>query len=191
MSEYEILRSKFINVYMNETKISTNDKPIIGTGGLQTCIGFILYNKDIKKAIVGHVSTSKLINDDGLEEIRKQIKTIVDENKLNGLTFDLMLVEGGEKYKRPVYNWDLKTLNLEKTRYSVFEILEETLKNLGVINIGTINKNFSLYDVEIVGINTNEPSKRFAFNANTGKFLTSYIFSGDENSNIKEESYHI
>ena len=46
MDEKEILTKKFILVDMADAQISTDDKPIIGTQALVTCVGVLLYNEE-------------------------------------------------------------------------------------------------------------------------------------------------
>ena len=46
MNELEQNTKKFILVGMNDAKISTNDRPIIGTDALATCIGLLLYSEE-------------------------------------------------------------------------------------------------------------------------------------------------
>ena len=50
MTEKELLTKKFILVDMNDAQISTEDRPIIGTQALATCIGVLLYNEEKKVA---------------------------------------------------------------------------------------------------------------------------------------------
>ena len=47
-------------VDMEQADISTEDKPIIGTDALATCVGVLLYNEEKKQAIVAHVVPDKL-----------------------------------------------------------------------------------------------------------------------------------
>lgn len=89
MIDKEALSKKFVLVGMNEIDISNDEKPIIGTQGLATCIGFILYNKEFKRAIVGHVSCSEIMSDSSLDSMRLEIFKILYENKLINCSFDL------------------------------------------------------------------------------------------------------
>lgn len=179
------LKNKFLSVNMNDIQISTEDKPIIGTFALGPCIGFILHSKNNKKAIVGHISCSQLLDDYNLKKLRLQILKIITENKLIDSYFDLILIEGAQKsiyYK----NWyELEILqNQEKKNYSLFEILEKNLTQIDLIKINSIKKsNFNTDEIQTIDIEgnlsdkfNNETSKQFAFNANTGKFVTNEIF---------------
>ena len=48
---------KKIRVGMNETNISTNEIPIIGTDSLGPCVGVLIYSKKNKRSLVFHAST--------------------------------------------------------------------------------------------------------------------------------------
>lgn len=60
MTEKELLTKKFILVGMNNAMISTEERTIIGTQALSTCIGVLLYNEEKKLAIVAHVVPAKI-----------------------------------------------------------------------------------------------------------------------------------
>lgn len=57
--EKEIISNEdIVLVGMDEVSISTEETPIIGTTSLFPCVGFLLYNKKNKKALVGHASSN-------------------------------------------------------------------------------------------------------------------------------------
>ena len=87
MSEKEFMTKKMILVGMNEAKISTVDKPIIGTDALATCIGVLLYNEEKKIAIVAHVPS------DPMEAI-DNIFNVIIKNKLISTTFKYLIIPG-------------------------------------------------------------------------------------------------
>ena len=191
----DTLKEKFINVHMNDIQISTNDKPIIGTFALGPCMAFILHSKENKQAIVGHISCSQLLNNNNLQKLRLQILKIIIENELVNSYFDLILIEGAQKsiYYKDWYELDILQ-NQEKRTYSIFEVLEKNLIQIDLIKINNIrNSNFNtdeIQKVDIVGnlcneLN-NEASRQFAFNANTGEFITNEIFILSDNKDIKK-----
>ena len=189
------LKDKFINVHMNDIQISTDEKPIIGTYALGPCMGFILYSVEYKKAIIGHISCSQLLDNNNLEKLRLQILKIIIENKLVNSSFDLMLIEGAQKsiYYKDWYELDILQ-NQEKRTYSLFEVLEKNLTHIDFVKINNIKKdNFNTDEIQTVDIegnlcdeSNNEASKQFAFNANTGAFITNEIFILEENKDIKK-----
>lgn len=87
MSEKELMTKKMILVGMNDAKISTVDKPIIGTHALATCIGVLLYSEDKKVAIVAHVPSDPMVAIDNI------FKVII-ENKLVSTTFKYLIIPG-------------------------------------------------------------------------------------------------
>lgn len=189
------LKEKFINVSMDDIQINTKDKPIIGTYALGPCMGFILYSKENKKAIVGHISSSQLLDDNSLEKLKLKILKIIAQNNLINASFDITLIEGAQKsiYYKEWYELDILQ-NQEKKTYSLFEILEKTLTQLPTIKINSINNsNFKTEDIQMVDIegnlcdeHNNEASKQFAFNANTGKFITNELFILPEKKETKK-----
>ena len=191
----DTLKEKFIIANMDDIQISTTDKPIIGTFALGPCMGFILYSKEKKKAIVGHISCSQILDNYNLEKLRLQIYKIIIQNKLINTDFDLMLVEGAQKsmYYKDWYELDILK-NQEKKIYSLFEVLESLLTQIDFIKIKNIKKShFNTDEIQIVDIKgnicdetNNEASKQFAFNANTGKFITNDIFIFPEKEETKK-----
>ena len=87
MNEIEQNTKKFILVGMNDAKISTDDKPIIGTDALATCIGLLLYNEEDKLAIVAHVAP------DNIEAIDKVFQ-IITKNQLRHIKFKYLIIPG-------------------------------------------------------------------------------------------------
>lgn len=87
MNEKEILTEKFILVGMDDAKISTVDKPIIGTQALATCIGVLLYSEEKKVAIVAHVSAESIYAVD-------KIFRIIIDNKLTSTKFKYKIIPG-------------------------------------------------------------------------------------------------
>ena len=75
MINKEELTKKFILVDMKDAKISTEDKPIIGTSSLATCIGVLLYSEQKKRAIVAHVAPDQM-------EITTKIAKLMIDNDL-------------------------------------------------------------------------------------------------------------
>lgn len=189
------LKEKFISVHMDDIQITTKDKPIIGTYALGPCTGFILYSKENRKAIVGHISSSQLLDDNSLEKLKLKISKIIMQNDLINASFDIMLIEGAQKsiYYKEWHELDILQ-NHEKKTYSLFQILEKVLTLLPYIKINSINKsNFESGDIQIVDIegnlcdeSNNEASKQFAFNTNTGKFITNDVFILPEKKETKK-----
>ena len=95
MNEKELNTQKMILVRMEDAKISTTEKPIIGTQALATCIGVLLYNEEKKLAIVAHIPPNEF---NALITIDKIFQIII-KNKLASTTFKYIIIPGYYKEK--------------------------------------------------------------------------------------------
>lgn len=193
MDDNELLIEKFKMIRINEIGISTDVTPIIGTQGLATCIGFILYSKEKKKAIVGHVNCDRLMTDIGLADINLELFSIMCDNRLINASFDLKIIEGAYKSKE-IYSYELDLLKESlKDKYSLLEVLEESLKKVDFINVKSVDKiltssnNIQTVD-EFGNIFSDKGatlSNQFAFNSLNGEFVTDKVFLVDGYSKNK------
>ena len=87
MGYREILTKKFTMVGVNDARISTDEKPIVGTEALATCIGVLLYSEEKKIAIVAHVSSQPM-------ETIDKIFNIIVKNKLYSVNFKYKIIPG-------------------------------------------------------------------------------------------------
>lgn len=87
MSEKELLTKKFTLVDMNDAMISTEERTIIGTQALSTCIGVLLYNAEKKLAIVAHIVPDKV---DAIDKIFE----IIIKHKLWSTNFKYKIIPG-------------------------------------------------------------------------------------------------
>ena len=87
MSEKELLTKKFILVGMNDAMISTEERTIIGTHALSTCIGVLLYDEEKKLAIVAHIVPDKI---DAIDKIF----AIIIKHKLWSTKFKYKIIPG-------------------------------------------------------------------------------------------------
>ena len=188
MHEKEELTKKFIMVGMNEIEISTEEKPIIGTQALSSCISFILSNKKHKKAIVGHISSDMLMSEENLKRMRLELLNLISENNLNNSKFNLKIIQGACKSDYTVYSHELDILNdLEKWEYTLAEVLEENIKrtNIGISSISRKQiRNKDIKTVDEFG-NCNYQSgatlsKQFAFDSTKNQFVTEQVLFGEE-----------
>lgn len=72
---------------MDDTKISTKEKPIIGTQALATCIGVLLYDEENKVAIVAHISSEPI-------PIIDKIFNLIMKNKLYNNKLKYKIIAG-------------------------------------------------------------------------------------------------
>ena len=147
MENKELLYNKFKLVGMNEADISTKDKPIIGTNGLSTCVGVLLYCEEKKQAIVAHSSSD-------WESIILQIYQLISEHNLINSTFKYVIFPG---YYKSHYN----------TLYYISSIFKD---DKHFVPFKEIPDNAIL-------INNEEFHNSFAFDSESGKFVTNKIFN--------------
>lgn len=181
----ELVSKNLLLVKSNEINISNEDYPVIGTYSLGPCMAFILYNKEHKKAIVGHIPKDRVINNMYLDEIRLELYKIIVENKLFNSPFELSLIDGAYKSEQEYLFHEFEILkDSTKTRFKPLDILEENIKKVPSLKISSINKNnlsndaFQIVD-EYNNLNYTQGatlSKQFAFDAITGKFVTNEYF---------------
>lgn len=157
MSEKEIFTKKFTLVEMEDAKISTEEKPIIGTHALATCMGVLLYSEEKKVAIVAHVSCEPMKTID-------KIFRLMIENKLLNTTIKYRIIPG--YYKEDHYN--VKGI-LEKHFVDFMPFNEEEIPSLAIQT-----------DEETT-------SCQFAFDASTGEFVTDKVFFGVEYYTVNAE----
>ena len=87
MTEKELLTKKFILVNMDDAQISTEERPIIGTHALATCLGVLLYSEEKKVAIVAHVSSEPMCAID-------KIFNLILQNKLYRTKLKYKIIPG-------------------------------------------------------------------------------------------------
>lgn len=139
---------------MGEIVVSSKDKPIIGTTALDTCFGIVLYDRKNKKGIVGHAAPSS------------RISTLID------------MINLLEKDQQQVIEYAIISgyRNDEKHDYSGQEELLNYLENHCPQNIKLIP--FSDLRVQVC---SNVLAYEFAFEVNTGKSVSNYLFyEGEE-----------
>lgn len=171
----------YLNVKSGEVNISYDE--FIGTKGLTTCVGYILYDKEDMVAIVGHVSNSfsvSTIGNNSLHPYFHNLYYLICDNELMYKNFDLKIIEGASK---SVEEFEY---NKEFTDYIV-----EQLKRIKIININSIDMEISDECYQIVDkegnecLNPNlENSKQFAFDPKTGQFVTKLVSFDQENKTI-------
>lgn len=137
------MENDYINVGMNEIKITDNENTVIGTNALATCVGVILYSKKHKRAIVAHIANEPELN------FIKMIYML----EMNGLIDSKInyAVIGGYYYNH---------YELCSKLYNLFNKYKETFIPL------EYNNDDILKDEGL-------PSVGFIFDASTGKFINS------------------
>lgn len=141
---------------MNGYVVSSDDKPIVGTNALATCIGLLMYNPFNKKASVGHFSPT-----DDHSKVLKMISdmylSIFDEE---GFKVKYYIVPGFYEEHYRTLDFIFDTLSRER---NVFELMDVEMDD-AVVTLG-----------EETGI----PSIEFAFDTRNGTFVSKNVFSSD------------
>lgn len=137
------MENDYINVGMNEIKITDNENTVIGTNALATCVEVILYSEKHKRAIVGHIANEPELN--FIKMIYMLEMNRFTDSKIN------YAVIGGYYYNH--YELCSKLYNLFNKYKEMFIPLEynndDILKDEGLPSVG------------------------FIFDASTGKFINS------------------
>ena len=153
MNEKENLTRKLKLVNMKEVDISTLEKPIIGTQALATCMGVLLYNEEHKKAIVAHSSSD-------WKSIAHQTLSLVFEHGLNSSVTKYKIIPG-----------------YYPEHYQVADSLEEVYRSLKPMFIPFDENEITDSSIQVDEETT---SCRFAFDSLSGKFVTQYVYFGEE-----------
>ena len=154
------LETKASIANMGEIVTSTKEKPIVGTNALATCNGIIFYDRQNKKAWVGHGPASSSI-----ATLHKMIEYLKD---VAGI-IEYGIIPGWDNVNRR----DLKTTNL----------MIEYLHN----NCPKQIKLMPLLNLHIKKDNGINPSYEFAFDAETGKSVTDELFYECENIELSSK----
>ncbi|MBQ9024538.1 MAG: hypothetical protein IJ105_04875 [Bacilli bacterium] len=153
-------------VNINDFGITNDDKTIICTSALATCIGVLLYDEFDKIAALGHFysNLSGSIYEEEANNIFSNIVMMLDENNLINKQIKYMIIPGGHAYY----------YNSEKI-YKICDQLDSMFKNYS---------NFKPFDQKelkenSIRENINTKSLEVAFDASTGNFVTHIVFPND------------
>lgn len=155
------MSEKMILVNMNEVDISTDDKHIIGTYALATCVGVLLYSEEKNRAIVAHVAS----------EWKYMVQRTIDLIFENGMENSII------KYKIIPGNY--------YNNYRIKENLEEVYASLYPMFVPFSEKEFPDNAVEIDEATS---SHQFAFDSLNGEFVSDKVLYGKEYFDVYEES---
>jgi hypothetical protein len=140
---------------MDEIILSDEEHPYIGTWGLATCYGILIYDVKNRAAILAHAS-------DKYEEVLNDLLAIMFDKESGETTFKYMIVPGNEVNTNDVIN--SLSAKLNKLYNKDFHFIP-------------FNENYK----DIISINPGTKSYQFAFNSQTGKFITNKIKFTKEN----------
>lgn len=199
--------SKVIEVNMNGIECSTEEYPIIGTTALATCVGFLAYDANQKKAMVSHLAPSdrtyivellKKMNEEQFIsdiEYKQCMKILLLFNEYDLFEFNASLKEQLKKmdeYKIP------ERKNEEKIEIRIIDGFYKNHTNnskhildfFSYLNsIFYVNKNIlSKKDVSTEMISKTEGFKSFYFNALNGQFVTQEVLKTNSIDNTSQIS---
>lgn len=168
MNDEENLTQKLKLVTMNNVEISTEEKPIIGTRALVSCVGILIYSEENKIAIVGHSSSNwKIIVD--------QTRDLIFKNGLQNHTMKYKIIPGA---------YPTETISYLERAFSAFYPMLTPFNEKEIpdnaFQIVDENGNFNYTEGATL-------SKRFAFDAANGEFVTHKVFPGPDNIDLYEE----
>ena len=147
---------------MDDAVISTEENPIVGTQGLATCFGLLLYDENTKTTIAAHLSTDWQVT-------LMKLLTLIDFNKQNN--FKYLIIPG-------YYSKDRDPYNIKKRLTVFFEEFKTQNTKFEPFDKSEIPDNFVNYDK-----NTN--SAEFAFDSQTGEFVTNKVKFGKSYSEVR------
>ena len=150
------------NVSMNEIKCTTKHRELIGTKAIASCIGVLLYDKENKKALVGHFNSNLY---DGYEvedaiRIYTELCNSILDNKLSD-DISYLIVPGIVGNKDRINNVALE--------------LEKYLANYKKMDI----------DSSAIKINVETESLEFVFDPEHNMFVTGKFYPYDDNYTIE------
>lgn len=134
---------------IGEIVVSSKDKPIIGTTGLDTCFGIVLYDRKNKKGIVGHAYSS------GKIAIMHSMLELLDKNEQQVIEY--AIVSGYRNTERKDFSESIEIQNYLEMH------CPQNIKLVPFQNLG-------------VQVCSNALAYEFAFDVNTGQNVTSYLF---------------
>ena len=135
--------------HMGEIVVSSKDKPIIGTTGLDTCFGIVFYDRKNKKGIVGHAY------DSGKIAILHRMIELLGTNEQQVIEYTI--VSGYRNIEKRDYSGIDELLNYLETH------CPENIKLIPFQNLG-------------VQVCSNVLAYEFAFDVNTGQNVANYLF---------------
>ena len=160
--------NNIIIVSPDEIGFTDEKNNIICTNALATCIGILIYDEKNKKCALGHFYSNKTGS-----TVEKEANIIflnliskLDMNNMTNENLKYMVLPGGHAY---YFNDD-----------KIFKVCDELIKKF---NIFSNFKSFSKEEINEDTIKENAVTKslEFAFDSNSGKFVSNEVFKNDMN----------
>lgn len=163
---------KMLMLRSDDFDIVGYDKQIIGTQGLDFCLGIVLYSKNKQKAIAGHIVSGNLDNELYRNSIRDRIANLLVLSDMIEDNLELKIIEGSRKSNTKIFDNAGKDLNAN-------EIVTTLIKNIYGIHISSVEYLFNN--------DKTKTSVEFAFDALTGSFITDDVYFGKRYEELNEK----
>ncbi len=162
MIKYKLLlESKAQIARMGEIVVSSNDKPIVGTTALATCFGIVFYDRQNKKAYVGHAGPGSYM---------QMLYTMVSMIDSSAKQIEYCIILGWDNYN--YFGNKSSTLNLLDDSKNPEYQMKLALKSISRINFIPLKSQLGVKE----GNSDGNPYYEFAFDANTLTDVANYLF---------------
>ena len=173
MIKYKLLlESKSQIAKMGEIVVSTDDKPIVGTTALATCFGIVFYDRQNKKAYVGHAAPGSY-----MQTLWKMVKLLDPSAK----QIEYSIIPGWDNYNR--FGNKSSTINFQDINANPEYIMRMALKAIQEIKFIPLKFPLNVRENNSYG----NPFYEFAFDTNTLINVADYLFF-ETNNLIKKDT---
>ena len=162
MIKYKLLlESKSQIARMGEIVLSSKEKPIVGTTALATCFGIVFYDRQNKKAYVGHAGPGSYM---------QMLHTMVSMVDPSIKQIEYAIIPGWDNYNS--FGNKSSTLNLLDDGKNPEYQMGLALKSISRINFIPLKSQLGVKE----GNSDGNPYYEFAFDANTLTDVANYLF---------------
>ena len=173
MIKYKLLlESKSQIARMGEIVVSSKEKPIVGTTALATCFGIVFYDRQNKKAYVGHAGPSSYM---------QMLHTMVSMLDSSTKQIEYSIIPGWDNYNH--FGNKSLTLNLLDDGKNPEYQMGLALKSISRINFIPLKSQLGVKE----GNSDGNPYYEFAFDANALTNVADYLFF-ETNNLIKKDT---
>lgn len=162
MIKYKLLlESKSQVARMGEIVVSSKEKPIVGTTALATCFGIVFYDRQNKKAYVGHAAPDSYM---------QMLHTMVSMVDSSTKQIEYSIIPGWDNYN--CFGNKSSTVNLLDIDKNPEYRMRMSLKLISRINFIPLKFQLDIREGNVAG----NPFYEFAFDANTLTNVAGYLF---------------
>ena len=173
MIKYKLLlESKSQIARMGEIVVSSKEKPIVGTTALATCFGIVFYDRQNKKAYVGHAGPGSYM---------QMLHTMVSMLDSSTKQIEYSIIPGWDNYNH--FGNKSSAVNLLDVDKNPEYSMRVALKSISRINFIPLKLQLDIREGNADG----NPYYEFAFDANTLTNVADYLFF-ETNNLIKKDT---